>query len=77
MQHIPSSSSISTRPSRHLFGDERGQGMVEYLVLVVLVGIFAITIVGIFGDQVESTFDSITKQVEGLQSVSEAASHGK
>ena len=53
--------------------DESGQGMVEYLVLVVLVGIFAISVVSIFGSDIEETFNEISQQVQGLGDVASDA----
>ncbi len=59
--------------SRLRRGRELGQGLVEYLVLVVLVGVFAITVVSIFGSDVEETFNSVSEQMEGLEDVADAA----
>ncbi|MBI4575624.1 MAG: hypothetical protein HY722_05100 [Planctomycetes bacterium] len=43
----------------------RGQGVTEYLIIVVLVGIALITAVGIFGTRVDRTYKDSTEAVAG------------
>ena len=44
---------------------EKGQGMVEYALIIVLIAIVVIVILGVLGDQISTVFSQI---VSGLQS---------
>lgn len=41
------------------YKEERGQGMVEYALLIVLLAVVVIFMVGVMGDVVEGMYDSI------------------
>jgi pilus assembly protein Flp/PilA len=42
---------------------EKGQGLVEYAIILVLVAILVIVIVGLFGDKTGDTFSSINNSL--------------
>ena len=42
---------------------ERGQGLVEYAVIIAFVAIVVIVIVGLFGENVGNTFSSINNSL--------------
>ncbi len=54
-------SSRRSRPIR----DERGQGLIEYLIIVALMGVAAIAIVRVMGQTVASRFASVTYALQG------------
>jgi pilus assembly protein Flp/PilA len=39
---------------------EKGQGMVEYALIIVLIAIVVIVILGLLGDEISTVFSSIT-----------------
>lgn len=43
--------------------NEQGQGLVEYALIIVLIALVVITAVGIFGEQLKSTFSFIASQI--------------
>ncbi len=45
--------------------NERGQGLIEYLVIVALMGVATIAIVRVMGETVASRFASVTKALQG------------
>jgi len=46
-------------------GDQRGQGMTEYIIIVALVAIAAIVVVAIFGDNIRRMFGTSVDAVSG------------
>jgi len=40
--------------------DERGQGLVEYALIVVLIAIFVIVVVGVVGHQANNVFSNVS-----------------
>ena len=42
---------------------ERGQGLVEYAIIIALIAIVVIAVVGILGKKVNNTFNSITNSL--------------
>ena len=42
---------------------ERGQGLVEYAIIIALIAIVVIAIVGVVGKKVNNTFNSITNSM--------------
>lgn len=44
--------------------DERGQGLVEYALIMVLVAIVIIIILGVFGDSVREIYCDITRALD-------------
>ena len=46
--------------------DERGATMVEYLIIIAVVGVAAIGVWSVFGDAIQSKLGEQTSQVEGL-----------
>jgi pilus assembly protein Flp/PilA len=46
-------------PSRRR-DDERGQGMVEYALVVILIAIFVIVVVGVVGHQTNNVFSNVS-----------------
>ena len=51
--------SSNVRRLRHI-GDERGQGMVEYALILVLIAIVVIVILQVVGAQVNNVFSNIS-----------------
>ncbi len=45
--------------------DEKGQGLVEYALIILLVSIAVIIVLGLLGDQVTAVFDNITNVLGG------------
>jgi Flp pilus assembly pilin Flp len=45
--------------------NNRGQGMTEYILIVVLVAVLAIAVIGLFGNQIRSLFSTSTKHLSG------------
>ena len=50
-----------TAPTTRLRDGERGQGLVEYGLLVVLVAIFVIVVVAVVGHQANNVFSNVSK----------------
>jgi Flp pilus assembly pilin Flp len=46
--------------------DQRGQGMAEYIIIVILVAIVVIAVVLIFGETIMNLFNSATEQLEAI-----------
>ena len=40
--------------------DERGQGLVEYGLVIILIGIFVIVVVGVVGHQANNVFSNVS-----------------
>ncbi|HEX6988798.1 MAG TPA: Flp family type IVb pilin [Bacillota bacterium] len=57
---------LSTLVSR-LRRDERGQGMVEYGLILALVAVAVIAILGFVGDELEGIFTYVRDQLQGAQ----------
>jgi Flp pilus assembly pilin Flp len=51
----------------HSFNNQRGQGLIEYLVIVALMGVATIAIVRVMGQTVSSRFASVTAALQGKQ----------
>ena len=45
--------------------DERGQGMTEYALIIVLIGVVVIIVVGIIGHQVQNVFSNVSSGLSG------------
>lgn len=50
---------------KHSVNDQRGQGLIEYLVIVALMGVATIAIVRTMGQTVSSRFATITYALQG------------
>ena len=48
--------------------DERGQGMAEYIIIVILVAIIVLVGIRLFGKSVLNQFNNATGEVDTLQS---------
>ena len=57
---------LSTVVSR-LRLDERGQGMVEYGLILALVAVAVIGVLGLVGDELFNIFDFVRGELEGAQ----------
>jgi pilus assembly protein Flp/PilA len=44
---------------------EKGQGLVEYAIIIALIAIVVIAVVGILGKKVNNTFESVTNSLPG------------
>ncbi len=44
---------------------EKGQGLVEYALILVLIAIVVIVVLGLLGDEVTEVFSEITSGLEG------------
>jgi Flp pilus assembly pilin Flp len=62
-------------PTRHsaMRRKDRGQGMTEYILIVVLVAISAIAVVTIFGGDIRALFGNSTQALAGQQNVQNSA----
>ena len=49
---------------RKFLSDESGQGMVEYVLIVVLVAVAVIIAVRVFGDKIKELFEDSTGKIE-------------
>lgn len=47
--------------------DERGQGMAEYIIIVILVAIIVLVAIRLFGKSVYNQFSNATEAVDTLQ----------
>jgi pilus assembly protein Flp/PilA len=45
--------------------DRRGQGMTEYIIIVVVIAVLSIAVVTIFGDQIRDLFHGATAEMSG------------
>jgi pilus assembly protein Flp/PilA len=68
MNVIRNSSGLSRR--------QRGQGMTEYIIIVALIAIAAITVVSFFGGTVRSQMSGMAQELSG-QSASDAISNAQ
>ncbi len=50
---------------RRFMRGRRGQGMTEYIIIVALIAIAAITIFGLFGDQIKTVITDIANALGG------------
>ena len=50
---------------RRALAREEGQGMTEYGLILVLIGIFVVLMLGILGHQVNNTFSNISNSLVG------------
>ena len=53
---------------RALRKNERGQGMAEYIIIVILVAIIVLVAIRLFGKSVFNQFKNATQQVDTLES---------
>lgn len=51
--------------------DEKGQGLIEYLIIVALMGIATIAIVRVLGQTVSARFASVTYALQGVRKSAE------
>ncbi|WP_210426282.1 Flp family type IVb pilin [Marinobacter confluentis] len=51
--------------NRKIFGRQAGQGMSEYIIVVALVALAAITVVSMFGGVVQSQFSNMAASLAG------------
>ena len=58
---------------RSIRGDERGQGMAEYIIIVILVAIIVLVAIRFFGRSVYNQFGNATEAVDELQDNAPAA----
>ncbi|MBU1076705.1 MAG: Flp family type IVb pilin [Spirochaetes bacterium] len=49
---------------KKFLNDETGQGMTEYILIVVLVAVAAIVVVKVFGEQIKSLFQKSTDKIK-------------
>jgi len=47
--------------------DETGQGMTEYIIIVVLIAIAVIIVVSVFGKRIKSMFGESTEELESIE----------
>jgi Flp pilus assembly pilin Flp len=64
---------MHSRIPRHLrLRDQRGQGLIEYLIIVALMGVATIAIVRVMSQTVSSRFASITYALQGVKKAAPA-----
>ncbi|MCB0345962.1 MAG: hypothetical protein KDD66_12655 [Bdellovibrionales bacterium] len=59
---------VSSVRTRRLANDERGQGLAEYIIIVILVAIIVLVAVRFFGESVFNQFENATNEIDTLQS---------
>ena len=52
---------------RSLCSDERGQGMAEYIIIVILIAIIVLVAIRLFGHSVFNQFTNAKKEIDTLQ----------
>ena len=59
--------SVSTQRRRPLFafGNQRGQGLIEYLIVVALIAVATIGVVRVVGQAVATRFASVSQALQG------------
>lgn len=57
----------NTFSGRSLSKDERGQGMAEYIIIVILVAIIVLVGIRLFGKSIINQFNNATGEIETLQ----------
>jgi pilus assembly protein Flp/PilA len=50
----------------YILNEERGQGLLEYGLIIVLVAIIVVFILTVYGSQVANLFSRVTSQISGL-----------
>ena len=55
-----------------MFKNKRGQGMTEYIIIVSLIAIGAITVVTVFGDNIRALFGQSANALQGQSTSSDA-----
>jgi Flp pilus assembly pilin Flp len=53
---------------RSLRGDDRGQGMAEYIIIVILVAIIVLVAIRLFGKSVYNQFSNAKGEIDTLES---------
>ena len=59
--------SVKPRNATSLTRDEKGQGLAEYIIIVILVAIIVLVAVRLFGKSVFNQFSNATQQVDDLE----------
>ena len=54
-------------------GSKKGQGMVEYIIIVAVIALAAIAIIGVFGDTLRGKFGGAVTEMGGDESARDAA----
>jgi len=57
---------VIVRKMGSLIRDSRGQGMIEYAVIIGVVIVVAVALVILFGSQIEALFDSVTSALGAI-----------
>lgn len=52
---------------KSLGGDERGQGMAEYIIIVILIAIIVLVAIRLFGKSVYNQFSNAKGEIDTLQ----------
>ena len=50
---------------KDVFSNQKGQGMVEYGLIIALIAVAVITVLGLLGDNIEGVFNSIVEKISG------------
>lgn len=58
---------VSSARLKHLAKGERGQGLAEYIIIVILVAIIVLVAVRFFGESVFNQFENATNEIDTLQ----------
>ncbi len=54
-----------------------GQAILEYIIIIAIVAIGAITVIGFFGDRIKELFSGVTSELGSDAGVSEASKSSK
>ena len=52
---------------KSLLNNERGQGMAEYIIIVILVAIIVLVAIRFFGKSITNQFENATEEIDTLQ----------
>lgn len=69
---VSTESSPSSKKLLGVIANRRGQGLIEYLIIVALMGVATIAIVRVMGQTVSSRFATISYALRGTKKVVEA-----
>lgn len=56
---------MKSKRTRRIFRNQRGQGLIEYLIIVALMGVATIAIVRVMGETVAKRFAYVTDALQG------------
>ena len=71
IEFIPSVTFNQNRKPKTLLKSEKGQGLIEYLIIVALIAVAAMGIMRVMSQTVEAKFARVTEALQGQKSATE------